>query len=351
MASPRNRIRPAAVAGHFYPADPAELRATVEALLAPWRRPASGGPGAPAAGAPATEQQAPWGMPVMEQQAARDMPATEQHAPRGVPPTEQQSARGMAATEPRAPRETNAPQAPKAPKALKAPKAIIAPHAGYAYSGPIAGSAFAALEAGTAAGAAPARRVVLLGPSHRVALRGLGLPGAERFATPLGEVELDLAGMAAVALLPQVAVRPDAHEAEHSLEVELPFLQVVLGRFALLPLVVGEATGDEVAEVMEAVWGGEETVFVISSDLSHYLSAEAAERADRDTAARVLALAGPLASRQACGAVPINGLLSAARRRGMAARLLDLRHSGDTSGDRSRVVGYGAWAFDERRGR
>jgi AmmeMemoRadiSam system protein B len=169
----------------------------------------------------------------------------------------------------------------------------------------------------------------------------------ERLATPLGAVAVDLEGAAAVERLPQVAVRPDAHAEEHSLEVELPFLQVLLGRFEVLPLVVGEADGDEVAEVLEQVWGGEETALVVSSDLSHYLPAEAAERVDRDTAGRILALAGPLAARQACGAAPINGLLSTARRRGMAPRLLDLRHSGDTSGDRGRVVGYGAWAFDE----
>ncbi|HVR06816.1 MAG TPA: AmmeMemoRadiSam system protein B [Thermoanaerobaculia bacterium] len=232
------------------------------------------------------------------------------------------------------------------PKVPKAPKALIAPHAGYAYSGPIAASAFSAL-AGAAGGP---RRVVLLGPSHRVPLRGLGLPGAESFATPLGRVQLDLDAMAAVARLPQVALRPDAHEGEHSLEVELPFLQVVLGTFQLLPLVVGDAGGEEVAEVLEQVWGDEDTVLVISSDLSHYLPAAAAEQADRATASQILALAGPLTSRQACGAVPINGLLAAARRHGLMPRQLDLRHSGDTSGDRSRVVGYGAWAFDADAG-
>lgn len=223
------------------------------------------------------------------------------------------------------------------------PKAVIAPHAGYAYSGPIAASAFSAL---AGAAAETVRRVVLLGPSHRVPLRGLGLPGVEKFSTPLGEVPLDLDGAAAVDRLPQVAVRPDAHLEEHSLEVELPFLQVVLGAFQLLPLVVGQAGGDEVAEVLEQVWGGEKTVLVISSDLSHYLPAAAAERADGDTASQILALGGPLTSRQACGAAPINGLLAAARRHGLVPRQLDLRHSGDTSGDRGRVVGYGAWAFD-----
>jgi hypothetical protein len=279
--APHIRIRPAAVAGLFYPDDPVALRSTVEALLA-----------ASAA-------------------ASRGTPAESSAAP--------------------------------SPPPGRPPKAVIAPHAGYSYSGPIAASAFAPL----AAAAAAIRRVVLLGPSHRVPLRGLGLPGADGFATPLGTVPLDLDAAAAAERLPQVAVRPDAHLEEHSLEVELPFLQVLLGSFELLPLVVGEADGDEVAEVLEQAWEGEDTVVVISSDLSHYLPAEIAERVDRDTAARIMALHGPLTSRQACGAMPINGLLVAARRHGLVPRQLDLRHSGDTSGDRSRVVGYGAWAFDE----
>jgi AmmeMemoRadiSam system protein B len=234
------------------------------------------------------------------------------------------------------------------------PKAVIAPHAGYVYSGPIAASAFAALAGGeiggntASAGAVPAiRRVVLLGPAHRVALRGLGLPGVERFATPLGEVPIDVAAAAALSALPQVTVRPDAHEEEHALEVEVPFLQELLGDFELLPLVVGQATPGEVAEVLETVWGGKETAIVISSDLSHFLSADAAERADRRTAERIQALDDGLDGAEACGAAPINGLLRAARRRAMTPRLLDLRHSGDTAGDRRRVVGYGAWSFDE----
>jgi AmmeMemoRadiSam system protein B len=130
--------------------------------------------------------------------------------------------------------------------------------------------------------------------------------------------------------------------------VELPFLQVVLGSFELLPLVVGQADGDEIDEVLQQVWGEDDTALVVSSDLSHYLPAEVAERVDGDTASQIVALGGPLTTRQACGAMPINGLLAAARRRSLGARQLDLGHSGDTSGDRARVVGYGAWAFDER---
>jgi AmmeMemoRadiSam system protein B len=147
--------------------------------------------------------------------------------------------------------------------------------------------------------------------------------------------------------LPQVRVIPEAHEREHSLEVELPFLQALLGEFDLVPLVAGEASAEEVAEVLERLWGGPETLIVISSDLSHYLPYEAAQRADRETARRILALEGSLDSRQACGAVPLNGLMEVARRRGLTPELLDLRNSADTAGDPSRVVGYGAFAFHE----
>lgn len=224
-----------------------------------------------------------------------------------------------------------------------APKAVIAPHAGYIYSGPIAGSAFRAV----ASAAGTITRVVLLGPSHFVPFRGLALPGDPWFATPLGKVRVEPEGAGASLRLPQVRVIPQAHAREHSLEVEIPFLQTLLGEFDLVALAVGDASGEEVAEVLERLWGGPETLIVISSDLSHYLPYEAARRADRATADEILALGGPLEGRQACGAGPINGLLEVARRRGLTAGLLDLRNSGDTAGDRSRVVGYGAFAFHE----
>jgi MEMO1 family protein len=229
------------------------------------------------------------------------------------------------------------------PAAGPVPKAVIAPHAGYVYSGPVAAVAFQAL----AAGGEALRRVVVLGPAHRVPVRGLALPGAEAFATPLGQVPVDAEAADAVSRLPQVTTSPQAHAPEHSLEVELPFLQVLFPGIQVLPLVVGDADEDEVAEVLDRVWGGPETAVVISSDLSHYLPYDVARRVDRDTADEILALDGPLHPRQACGAYPINGLLVAARRRGLAPRLLDLRSSGDTAGDRDRVVGYGAFAFSE----
>jgi AmmeMemoRadiSam system protein B len=227
-----------------------------------------------------------------------------------------------------------------------APKAIIAPHAGYVYSGPIAGSAFQTL-AGAAGALSTIERVILLGPSHFVPFRGLALPGHESFGTPLGTVKLQGDGARAALRLPQVRIIPEAHFREHSLEVELPFLQVLLGDFELVPLVVGESEPAEVAGVLDRLWGGPETLIVVSSDLSHYLPSDAARRADRVTADEILALRGPLDPRQACGAAPINGLLQAAGAQGLTAQLLDLRNSADTAGDPSRVVGYGAFAFHE----
>ena len=223
------------------------------------------------------------------------------------------------------------------------PKAVIAPHAGYVYSGPIAGSALASW----VPEADQIERVVLLGPAHHLPVRGLALPGVDVFETPLGPVPVDAELATQVGDLPQVGVSRAAHAPEHCLEVELPFLQVLLGRFSILPLLVGDATPGEVAEVLERVWGGPETRIVISSDLSHYLEYSQARAVDERTAEEVLALRSPISPGQACGAGAINGLLVAALDRGLTASLLDLRSSGDTAGDRSQVVGYGAFAFVE----
>jgi MEMO1 family protein len=246
-------VRTPAVAGSFYPAEPAELRETVSRLLS------AAAPGAP-------------------------------------------------------------------------PKALIAPHAGYVYSGPIAASVFRRLEG------APYSRVVLLGPSHFTHLHGVALPGAAAMRTPLGDLAVEDCP------LPH---NPRAHSLEHALEVVLPFLQVTLGHFALVPLAVGDAQPEEVAAVIERLWGGPETLIVVSSDLSHYLSYADAQRADAASAKEILAL-GQLRRGDACGAVPVNGLLVEARRRVLRAELVDLRSSGDTAGDKDRVVGYGAFAFYER---
>ena len=222
------------------------------------------------------------------------------------------------------------------------PKAVVAPHAGYVYSGPIAGSAYARV--------APLRgivtRVVLLGPAHRVPLRGLAVPSVDALETPLGRLPVDEEARRAVLDLPQVTVDDGAHAEEHSLEVHLPFVQVVLGDVAVLPLVVGLASADDVAGVLDALWGGDETLVVVSTDLSHYLDHDTATRVDRDTAAAVVARrVTAIGPDVACGAYPLRGLLVAAGRRGLEVELLDLRNSGDTAGPRDRVVGYGAFAL------
>ena len=264
--SERGKVRPAAVAGRFYPSDPTELRNLINMLLA--QAPPATGPG---------------------------------------------------------------------------PKALIAPHAGYLYSGPIAASAYAQL--------LPARdqiqRIVLLGPSHFVSVAGLATSSAAAFATPLGVVPVDVEAVRQARTLPQVQELDAAHGDEHSLEVQLPFLQSVLGDFTLVPLAVGEATPEEVSEVLDTLWGGPETRFVISSDLSHYYDLQTARRLDKATAKAIEALKpGGVGEERACGRIPIRGLLQSARRHGLHARTVDLRTSGDTAGPRDKVVGYGAFVFE-----
>jgi len=220
-------------------------------------------------------------------------------------------------------------------------KAVIAPHAGYRYSGPVAGRAFAVL----GPGAAVICRVVLIGPAHFVPIRGLAVPTVAAFRTPLGDVPLDRAAIEALDL-PQVRLDDQPHAGEHALEVELPFLQAVLGEFALVPLVVGDATPDEVAQVLDRLWDGPETLLVISSDLSHYEPYGRAREHDAATAAAIEALdEAALGPGDACGHLAIAGLLIESRRRGLGVRRLDLRNSGDTAGPKDGVVGYGAWAF------
>lgn len=224
------------------------------------------------------------------------------------------------------------------------PKAIIAPHAGYIYSGPVAASAYITL--------GPARgrieRAVVIGPSHFVPFQGIAAPRAEVFETPLGPVPVDAAAIAAIGDLPQVTLADGPHLDEHSLEVQLPFLQVVLGTFAVVPLAVGEARPAEVAEVLGRLWGDEATVVVVSSDLSHYHSDEQARRLDSATAGLIEAFQGErLGPEDACGFMAVAGLLAEARARRLKVERLDLRTSGEVSGLRHRVVGYGAWAFHE----
>ena len=234
---------------------------------------------------------------------------------------------------------------PAAPSGLR-PKALIASHAGYAYSGAVAAAAFAALgeEAARAI-----RRVVLVGPSHHAAFRGIAAPTAEAFETPLGRVPVDRESLSALAGLRFVGLADEPHAPEHALEVKLPFLQLRLSAFAAVPLLVGEANPEEVAEVLRRLWGGPETLVVVSSDLSHFHDHATARRLDAATAAAIEQ--GDWGGRgpgDACGFRAIAGLLVEARRRGLAARRIALCNSGDTAaGSRERVVGYGAWAFEE----
>jgi MEMO1 family protein len=221
------------------------------------------------------------------------------------------------------------------------PKALVVPHAGYVYSGPIAASAYLRL--------APVRdtihRVVLLGPSHRVYLDGLAAPTVDAFDMPFGPLLVDRQLREAIRHLPGVSIHDEPHRLEHSLEVQLPFLQAVLDDFTVLPLSVGDATIEQVAGVLEAVWGGSETLIVISTDLSHYEEYSVACHLDAHTAAAIVA-AEPsrIGDRDACGARALRGLLDVAHKRRLSVEQIDLRNSGDTAGDRHRVVGYGAFA-------
>ncbi len=223
------------------------------------------------------------------------------------------------------------------------PKVLVVPHAGYIYSGPVAAAAYDELVAARGV----VRRVVLLGPVHRVPVSGLALPGADAFATPLGTIPVDAAAVTSLAGLHQVVTSAPAHQLEHSLEVQLPFLQRMLGEFALVPLAVGRASAVEVAEAIERLWGGPETLVVISTDLSHDHRYDEAQRIDGATLARIAALATDLRHEEACGATPLNGMLEVARRRGLAIRQLAACNSGDTAGGKDRVVGYSAFALDE----
>ena len=227
------------------------------------------------------------------------------------------------------------------------PKALIVPHAGYVYSGAVAATAYARLRPV----AGRIRRVVLAGPCHRVAVRGLALSGADFFETPLGRVPLDKAAADAIRDMPQVQVFDATHAQEHSLEVHIPFLQTLLDDFTLLPLVVGEATPDEVADVLERLWGGDETLIVISTDLSHQLDYAAARAIDARTCKAIETFRPQDIERNgACGRFPVGGMLRAAERRGLGIETVDLRNSGDTAGNMDRVVGYGSWVLREGPG-
>ena len=226
------------------------------------------------------------------------------------------------------------------------PKALIVPHAGYMYSGAVAAHGYDEL----AAARGTVKRVVLFGPAHYVAGRGLALPECEAFETPLGRIPLDKAGIALLADLKQVVRSAAAHAQEHSLEVQLPFLQKMLGEFSLIPFAAGAALTEEVVEVIERLWGGPETLIVISTDLSHYHGYAEARRLDGATLERIAAFAGDINYEEACGATALNGLLQLAQRKKLSIRLLAACNSGDTAGGKDRVVGYASFALYEGEG-
>ena len=222
------------------------------------------------------------------------------------------------------------------------PKALIAPHAGYVYSGPVAGNAYALLKQV----AQQITRVILLAPAHRMGFAGLARSSANIFRTPLGDIAVDTEAMQLVADLPQVHLLDAAFTGEHSIEVHLPFLQETLTHFRIVPLLVSDAEPTAVEEVLERLWGGEETLILISSDLSHFLDYERAVEMDKEATRAIEALnPGELNYEHACGRIPVSGLLLAARHHQLKVTTLDLRNSGDTAGPRDRVVGYGAYAL------
>ncbi|NQT61751.1 MAG: AmmeMemoRadiSam system protein B [Candidatus Marinimicrobia bacterium] len=225
------------------------------------------------------------------------------------------------------------------------PKAIIVPHAGTIYSGSIAAAAYRTLLQYRHV----IRKVILLGPAHRVYLQGLALPTDDQFQTPLGEINLDTKTIQKlVDDYPQISFSDQAHAEEHSLEVQLPFLQKVLASFRLIPFVVGEATQKEVADVIEYLWGGDESLIVISTDLSHFHSYDEAVKLDTIAANHIESFQGELlGDHSACGRIPLRGFLHLAKQKGMSIKRLDLRNSGDTSGRKDQVVGYGAWGLFE----
>ncbi len=217
------------------------------------------------------------------------------------------------------------------------PKALVAPHAGYIYSGPIAASAFARVTA-------PIERVVLIGPAHRMFVRGMVSPGADRLETPLGEVVVDVESLARV---PYVTPHPEVHAQEHSLEVELPFIQKVAPNARVVPIAVSHANASDVGLAIEALWGGPETLIVISSDLSHYHPYAEGRARDERSVAKVLAFDPTLLGEDACGCIGLNALAWVAQRKPLRGELIDLRSSGDTAGSHDAVVGYAAIAFAE----
>jgi MEMO1 family protein len=226
---------------------------------------------------------------------------------------------------------------------LPCPKAIVAPHAGYVYSGSTAAKAYARVRNG----ADVISRVILLGPAHRVGFRGMALSGADFYSTPLGQVPIDKAAVERIRKLASVGNLDQAHAEEHSLEVHLPFLQRCLGKFSLVPIVVGQCQAEDVARVLDTLWGGAETLIVVSSDLSHQMPYPDAQSKDAKTSLKILNRDTDIKGDQACGHNPLNGLLQLLRKKKLQIQELSVINSGDTAGNKDRVVGYGAYTVNE----
>lgn len=232
----------------------------------------------------------------------------------------------------------------QAPQFRPTPKAIVVPHAGFIYSGSIAASAYASLinEKDSI------KKIVILGPAHTLFFKGIAYDSAEQFASPLGTIDQDQELLAKITDLPFVYRLPEAHKKEHSLEVQFPFCQVLFSKFTVLPLIVGETHPEQVAQLIERIWGNDDTLLIISSDLSHYLPYEIAQRLDHKTCFAIDTLnEESLAHEGACGYYPLRGFLHFARQKQLLGRLLDLRNSGDTAGEKDKVVGYASYHFYE----
>ncbi len=232
-----------------------------------------------------------------------------------------------------------------APQAEKVPKAIIAPHAGYSYSGSVAATVYKRLQSAKEL----ITKVVIIGPSHRVGFHGLAISTADQFSTPLGNIDVDAEGIRKISEFPFIHCMDQAFDNEHCLEVHLPFLQTVLKKFSLIPLIAGDASADQISEILELFWDQPETLIVISTDLSHFHQYETAQTLDKETSILFEKCEyEKLEKGSACGRIPVSGLLALARKRGLRVKTLDLRNSGDTAGskDRNRVVGYGAYVVE-----
>lgn len=225
----------------------------------------------------------------------------------------------------------------------KKPRILIVPHAGYEYSAQVAAKAY--VELGKYSGGI--KNVIVVGPAHFVNLKGAALPSHGYFSTPLGEIPVNQQLIDELKENPLFKINDQAFAKEHSVEVQLPFLQKMLKNFKVVPIVYGQVDPQQLAAALQKLAQAEDTVLVFSADLSHYYDAPVAEKIDRQTAKIIAEGNADITAEMSCGAEGINAAMILAKQLQMSSRLLDLTHSGKVRGDMSRVVGYGAWSFDE----